>query len=124
MLRLVRDVAAEITTDDDVPRGVEFLVELLLDISGDVLFNVVFLERLRRAVYGILLHFFRHVGILDHRLSVRHVCDLLPSCTEIQLHVFFVGIERFNMRSCRFTYLYDRRRWAMVTACSHGVPIM
>merc|ERR1711976_115771 len=72
MFRLVGDVAAEVTADDAVPCGVVFLVELLLDVGGDVLLDVVFLESLGGAVDGVLLHVLRHVGVLDYGLPLRH----------------------------------------------------
>jgi hypothetical protein len=80
VLRLVRHVAAEVAADDAVPRRVVLLVEFFLDVRSDVFLDVVLLERLRRAVDGILLHVLRHIGILDDSLSVGHfrqskVCD-------------------------------------------------
>jgi len=73
MLGLVCHVASEVAADDAVPCRIVFLVELLLDIGGNVLFNVVLFERLGGTVDSILLHVLRHVGILDNRLSVRHL---------------------------------------------------
>jgi len=73
MLRLVRDVTAEIPAHDAMPRRVVLFVKLFLDVGGDVLLDVVLLERLRRAVHGVLLHVLGHVRILDHCLSVRHL---------------------------------------------------
>jgi hypothetical protein len=55
MLRLVRYVAAEVSSDNYMPSRVVFLVKLLLDECCDVLLNVVFLESLTRTVYGVLL---------------------------------------------------------------------
>jgi len=72
MLRLVRDVGPEVTSHDAMPGGVVLLVELLLDVTGDVLFDVVLLQRLRRAVHGVLLHVLSHVSIFNHSLAVRH----------------------------------------------------
>jgi len=69
---LVCDVAAKVPADDAVPGGVVLLVELLLDKCGNVLLDVVLLERLRGAIYCVLLHVLRHVGVLDDRLTVRH----------------------------------------------------
>ena len=73
MLGLVSDVAAEVTPDDAMPRRVVLFVELLLDVSGDVLLNVVLLQRLRRAIDGVLLHVLGHVRILDDGFSVGHL---------------------------------------------------
>merc|ERR1712071_646252 len=64
MLGLVGDVRAEVSAGDAVP-------------SWDVLLDVVLLNSLCCDVDGVLLHVFRHVGILDDGLaSIRHV-----SCT-------------------------------------------
>ncbi|GMR61551.1 hypothetical protein PMAYCL1PPCAC_31746, partial [Pristionchus mayeri] len=72
VLRLVGDVAAEVTPDDAVPGGVVLLVELLLDVGSDVLLDVSLLECLSSAVDRILLHVLAHVGVLDHGLAVSH----------------------------------------------------
>jgi len=73
VLRLVRDVGSEITAYDAMPSRIVLFVELLLDVAGDVFLDVVLLQRLSRAVHGILLHVFCHVGIFNHSLAVRHV---------------------------------------------------
>jgi len=67
------DVAAEIPSDDAVPRGVVLLVELLLDVGGNVLLDIVLLQGLRRTVHGILLHVLGHISILDYGLSLGHL---------------------------------------------------
>jgi len=72
VLGLVSDVTAEVTPDDAMPRRVVLFVELLLDVSRDVLLDVVLLQRLRRAIDGVLLHVLRHVGILDDCFPIRH----------------------------------------------------
>ena len=68
----VRHIASKVTSYDAMPRRVVLLVEFFLNEGGDVLLNVVLLERLSRAVDGVLLHLLRHVCILDHSLPVRH----------------------------------------------------
>uniref|UniRef100_A0A8C5EX27 Dynein light chain n=1 Tax=Gouania willdenowi TaxID=441366 RepID=A0A8C5EX27_GOUWI len=67
MLGLVSHVAAKIPPDDAVPGGVVFLIELL-----DVFLYVVLLQGLGGTLHCVLLHVLRHVGILDHSLSLRH----------------------------------------------------
>jgi len=74
---LVRDVAAEVSADDAVPRGVVLLVELLLDIGRDVLLDVVLFEGLRGAVDGVLLHLLGHVRVLDDGLALTHLDGFL-----------------------------------------------
>jgi len=68
---LVSHVRPEVAADDAVPRWVVLFVEFFLDERRNVLLNVVLLEGLRGAVYRILLHVLRHVGILN---------DCLPFC--------------------------------------------
>lgn len=55
MTRFVRDVRAKVPADDAVPGGVVLFVELLLDVRGDVLFDVVLFQGLRRTVHRVLL---------------------------------------------------------------------
>ena len=59
------DVGAEVSAHHTVPCGVVFLVELLLDVCGNVLLDVELLQRYVGAVDGILLHLFVHVSVLD-----------------------------------------------------------
>jgi len=70
VLCLVGNVRSEVAANNAVPGRVVLFVELLLDERSDVLLDVVLLERLGGAVYGVLLHVLRHVGILDHGLAV------------------------------------------------------
>lgn len=51
---LVGHVGTEVPTNDAVPGGVVLFVELLLDVGGDVLLNVVLLEGLSGAVDCVL----------------------------------------------------------------------
>uniref|UniRef100_A0A3B4B159 Uncharacterized protein n=1 Tax=Periophthalmus magnuspinnatus TaxID=409849 RepID=A0A3B4B159_9GOBI len=65
MLGLMGYVAAEVPPHNAVPSWVVFFVKLL-----DVLLYVVFLQGLGGTLHGVLLHVLRHVGILDHSLSL------------------------------------------------------
>jgi len=70
--RLVGDVGAEVAAHDAMPGGVVLLVELLLDVRGNVLLDVVLLEGLGGAVDGVLLHLLGHVRVLDHGFALGH----------------------------------------------------
>ncbi len=72
MLSFVGHIGAEVTAHDAMPGGVVLLVELFLDESGDVLFNVELLERLSGDVDSVLLHIFGHVCVLHNGLAVCH----------------------------------------------------
>merc|ERR1712156_925954 len=69
---LMSDIGAKVAADNAVPSGVVLLVKLLLDVSCNVLLDVVFLQGPGGAVDSILLHLLGHVRILDHCLPVRH----------------------------------------------------
>eukprot|EP00929_Paragymnodinium_shiwhaense_P034750 TRINITY_DN1886_c0_g3_i2.p2 TRINITY_DN1886_c0_g3~~TRINITY_DN1886_c0_g3_i2.p2 ORF type:complete len:110 (-),score=10.69 TRINITY_DN1886_c0_g3_i2:42-371(-) len=86
MLRLVSNVRTEVATDDGVPSWVVLLVELLLDERSDILFDVVLLQRLRRAVDRVLLHILGHVGVLDNRLTICHRGKSLPVLSPHRTH--------------------------------------
>lgn len=70
----VGDIGAEVAADDAVPGGVVLLVELLLDVSSDIFFDVELFQSYVGAVDGVLLHLLVHVSMLDHGLplSGRH----------------------------------------------------
>lgn len=76
VLGLVRDVAAKVATNDAVPCWVVLLVKLLLDVSRDVLLDIVLLQGLGGAVNSVLLHLLRHIGVLDDGLSLRHFSEI------------------------------------------------
>lgn len=66
-----------------------FLVEFSLNVSSDILFNVVFFESLSAAFDRLLLHLFAHVGALDDGFGVWHSVNNqgLISC-----HLGFPGV--------------------------------
>uniref|UniRef100_A0A8C6Q4G7 Dynein light chain n=1 Tax=Nothobranchius furzeri TaxID=105023 RepID=A0A8C6Q4G7_NOTFU len=67
MFSFMCHIAAKVPPNNAVPCGVVLLVKLL-----NILLNVVLLHGLHGTVHCILLHFFRHVCILNHCLLVRH----------------------------------------------------
>ena len=61
----------EVPHHDAVPGGVVLLVKLL-DVGCDVLLCIILLQCLSSTPHRVLLHLLRHIGILDHGLSVTH----------------------------------------------------
>merc|ERR1711894_329140 len=73
MSGLMSDIGTKVPANNAVPCGVVLFVKLLLDVSCNVLLNVVLLQGLGGAVDSVLLHLLGHVRILDHCLPVRHL---------------------------------------------------
>ena len=61
MLCFVGNITPKVAPNDAMPRGVVFLVELLLDICRDILLNVVLLQCLGSAIDSVLLHVLGHL---------------------------------------------------------------
>ena len=72
VLGLVGDIWAEVTANNAVPCWVVLFVEFLLDVGGNVLFNVVLLQRLGGTVNRVLLHVLRHISVLNDSFTIRH----------------------------------------------------
>ena len=70
MLGLVSDVGSEVPANNTMPGGVVLLVELLLDVCGDVLLDVELLQGHIGTVDGVLLHLLVHVRVLYHGLTL------------------------------------------------------
>ena len=70
VLRLVCHVGTEVSAHNAVPGWVVFLVELSLDEGGEASPHVL---RFTRALHSILLHIFRHVGVLYYCFLFRHL---------------------------------------------------
>jgi hypothetical protein len=71
MFGLMRDVGSEVPADHAVPGGVVLLVELLLDVGGDILLDVELLQSHICAINRILLHLLVHIRVLNHCLTLR-----------------------------------------------------
>ena len=65
-LALVGDICAKATAYDTVPRWQVHLVKLCLDDLSDIVEDAALLEGKGDAIDSVLLHWFVHVGILDH----------------------------------------------------------
>ena len=65
-LALVGDICAKATAYDTVPRWQVHLVKLCLDDLSDIVKDAALLEGKGDAIDSVLLHWFVHVGILDH----------------------------------------------------------
>ena len=63
VLGLVRHIAAKVAADDAVPGGIVLFVKLLLDVSGNILLNVVLLQGLGCAVNSVLLQVLGHLFV-------------------------------------------------------------
>lgn len=74
-LCFVCDITSKVSANNAVPGGVIFFVEFSLDKGCDILFNVVLFHGLGSAIDSVLLHFLRHIGILDDGLSLRHLLN-------------------------------------------------
>jgi len=77
MSRLVSYVAAKVASNDAMPGWVVLFVKLLLDECGNVLLNIVLLQRLSCTVHSILLHLLGHVRVLNDGLSLAHLDSLI-----------------------------------------------
>ena len=66
MLGFVGDIGTEVAANNTMPGRIIFLVEFLLDVGGDVFFDVEFLKGNVGTVNSVLLHFLIHVSMLDH----------------------------------------------------------
>ena len=70
VLRLVGDERTEGTPDNAVPCRIVLLIELLLDVGGDVLLDVEAIESLSGNVDGVGLHLVRHVDVLHDSAAI------------------------------------------------------
>jgi len=71
---LVCDIRAKVAAHDAMPGRVVLLVKLLLDVSCNILLDIVFLHSLRCAIDGILLHV-----LCTHEPNPRNVDQMLCS---------------------------------------------
>ena len=68
----VCDVASKILANNNVPRWALSSVKLLLDLSGDILLDVVFFEGGGRDVHALLLEILTHVDRFDDGFWATH----------------------------------------------------
>ena len=64
------NVASKVLADDDVPRRAISSVKLLLDLSGDILLDVVFFEGGGCDLHTFLLQILAHIDRFDDGLGV------------------------------------------------------
>nr|AFK37742.1 unknown [Medicago truncatula] len=65
MLRLMGNETTKVSTNDAMPCVAVFLVELFLDVLGDVLLNVKVFNGPHGKFFSGLLHLWLHIGRLD-----------------------------------------------------------
>jgi len=70
VLRLMGDVASEVSSHDAMPGGIILLVKLLLDVCSNILLYVELFYGLGGTINRILLHLLRHVDILYYGFAV------------------------------------------------------
>lgn len=63
---------SKVPSNDAMPRGRVLLIKLLFDVSGNILFNIEFLQCLPCHSDCVLLHFLTHIGILDDSFAFGH----------------------------------------------------
>ena len=68
----MRDIAAKVLTDDDVPGRTVSSVKLFLDLGSDILLDVVFFEGGGRDVHALLLEVLTHVDRFDDGFGASH----------------------------------------------------
>lgn len=85
----VSDITPEVLSNNDVPSWAVAFVELLLDLSSNILLDVVLFQSGRGNVNGLLLHLLRHVNVLDDGLRV--YADFLRAGVVGRSRVHFFG---------------------------------
>ncbi|KAG5454027.1 hypothetical protein CSKR_102062 [Clonorchis sinensis] len=81
-------------SDNTVPSGRIFTVELFLQMCCHILFQWEFVQCIGGCVHGIVLHIIAHVGILDHSLAVTHCCvDTFSQPVDLDAY-WLIYIER------------------------------
>ncbi len=108
---------AEVASDNAVPGGVEFFVELLLDVGGDVLLNVELLKGLLSEVDSLLLHLIRHVRIFHDGLplllahgDVRSALLLARMKHNARNRLFYAGVDS-SLASDRWPQIRRLAHW-------------
>ena len=63
--RTVSDIRAKVLANDDVPGGTVAFVKLLLDLSSNILLDIVLFQRARSNIDSFLLELIAHVDVFD-----------------------------------------------------------
>lgn len=80
-MRTVSDIAPKVLPYNDVPGWAVASIELFLDVSSDILLDIVFLQRGGRNIDSLLLHLFCHVNVLNDGLWTTAACvNILRAC--------------------------------------------
>ena len=125
MFRFVSNVAAEVSSNDAVPRWVVFLVEFFLDVGSDILFYVIFFHCLKRSeqelcicvqcfwhfkfIVVTLIFFYRKAKSMQWRHWIS-ICDIsndflcrdlcLPNSLSTKLNISLTWVEQSTASCC------------------------
>lgn len=108
VLRLMGDIRTEVTSNNAMPSGVVLLVELLLNVSSNILLDVIFVEGDSSASDSVLLHLFTHISILNDGLTFsthnlqnceRDTMCSVSLCCMSQLDTNISRFDRFNNKN-------------------------
>lgn len=107
MFRLMGDIRTKISSNDTMPCRVVFLVEFLLDISSDVLLDVVFLQCLSGTIDGVLFM------IKKSRNNIVDTC-----CMSSLMSAFLITAFRSDILALLFFFRFSQSLLAAPGAVS------